>query len=827
MSNPKRFEPYALRSACTVLLVKHLSLKPEINGLFCEKIFGPINDFECSCGKKPANLQKFCPNCDVEFTYSKKRRYQLGFIKLFNPVAHVWYLKGRPSYLSILVNFNRKQTESLIYCTESILNSIFPAIFSPTTYQPYFYTLSAKYRDLKTLKKTLFSTLLHQPTYRPKVSIELFTPQLMHFNFSPLKGDLETYDGKKIYQSKRNFLKDIDSKKIYQSKRNFLKDIDINWESVYSLEKKPFILFRLKSFLTASNAWKLDAKHALCLKTHNRQSNKLEKDNNKKFTGTNNQNFANSYCSIPKYFCWEDAITSAHFSYYMTSLPVNCDKIIFHYYSSTLQQLSKSNIRININIGAQIFNILLKVLSQKSRKNNLWALERQIRIHLFEITEFSAISELFERVKLLRRLKLIWYFRQTRNKPNWMILSILPVLPPDLRPIIQLEGNQIAISDLNKLYQKVLFRNRRIQKLKVGHYSNTSEEMQYAQRLLQDSVDCLIENGKGGVVPSSTLNNRPLKSLSDILKGKKGRFRQNLLGKRVDYSGRSVIVVGPHLNIYECGIPKEMALELFQPFLIRSLIFQKKARTILGAKRLIQKGGDTIYRLLEETIKNYPVLLNRAPTLHRLSIQSFQPRLVDGRAIILHPLVCSSFNADFDGDQMAVHIPLSYQARSEAWKVLWSQNNLLSPATGQPSLMPTQDMVLGWYYLTASDPKNFYTNLFRSIDKPIPISVIRKIFRIKRIAYFYKFKKFKSKLDVLLAYNQNKIKVYTPIWLCWNGFFEIEQKNQQLLEIQLSSSGQLLLLSSQFLLRYNWYGLKISQFIFTTAGRVVLNNFVN
>ena len=406
-----------------------------------------------------------------------------------------------------------------------------------------------------------------------------------------------------------------------------------------------------------------------------------------------------------------------------------------------------------------------------------------------------------------------------------MILSILPVLPPDLRPIIQLEGNQTAISDLNKLYQKVLFRNRRVQKLKIGHYSNNSEEMQYAQRLLQEAVDCLIENGKGGISPSSTLNNRPLKSLSDILKGKRGRFRQNLLGKRVDYSGRSVIVVGPHLKIHECGIPKEMAIELFQPFLIRALVFQKKARTILGAKRLIEKGGDIIHQLLYEIIKNYPVLLNRAPTLHRLSIQSFQPRLVDGRAIILHPLVCSSFNADFDGDQMAVHIPLSYQARSEAWKLLWSQNNLLSPATGQPILMPTQDMVLGWYYLTAFDSKNFYTTLLKNIKKPLTISTTKKLFQIKKIPNFYKLKKFKNKLTVILAYNQNKINIHTPIWFSWKSFFETEQKAVDLFEMQLLSNGQLYSLSSQFFFSYNWYGLKTSQFIFTTAGRVIFNNF--
>ena len=791
-------------------MVKNLSLKPEVNGLFCEKIFGPINDFECSCGKKPTNLQKFCPNCDVEFTYSRKRRYQLGFIKLFNPVAHIWYLKKRPSYLSILLNFNRKQTESLIYCTESVLNSIYPNPFSFTFYPSSSRNFDRDYREVKTLKETLFveSSRQSQPLHHPKILIEPFLYQLMNFNFFLIKSYLETYK----------------LKKVHQSDRSFLRNTNINWDSFNNLEKKSFILSPLKAFLNSSSYWKLDKKNSLCTKEYNKKLGKPKKGNNKKLINSNYNYFANFYYSISRYFCWEDSITSSHFIYYMTSLPTKFDEIIFNYYSSTRKQLNRFD--NSINIGAQLFKALLEVLAQKSKRNNLWALERQIRIYLFEITELYSVGELLERIKILRRLKLIWYFRQTKNQPSWMILSVLPVLPPDLRPIIQLEGNQIAISDLNKLYQKVLFRNRRVQKLKIGHYSNTSEEMQYAQRLLQDSVDCLIENGKGGIAPSSTLKNRPLKSLSDILKGKKGRFRQNLLGKRVDYSGRSVIVVGPHLNIHECGIPKEMAIELFQPFLIRSLIFRKKARTILGAKHLIQKGGDIISQLLQEIVKNYPVLLNRAPTLHRLSIQSFQPRLVDGRAIILHPLVCSSFNADFDGDQMAVHIPLSYQARSEAWKLLWSQNNLLSPATGQPALIPTQDMILGWYYLTTSDSKHFYANLLKNINKPLSISTIKKFFRIKQIDNFFKFKKFKNKLDVLLAYNRNKIKIQTPIWLFWNSFFEVERKSQPLLEMHLSSNGQLFVLSSQFLFYYNWYGLKTSQFIFTTAGRVILNDFV-
>lgn len=767
-----------------------------------------MKDFECSCGKKPINLQKFCPNCDVEFTYSKKRRYQLGFIKLFNSTAHVWYLKGRPSYLSILLNLSRRQVESLVYCTDSILNSIFPNSFNLIFYQSSWsdFNSDLKYRNLKNFKKTLFSKLSRQSSLQTRILVEKFFLHLVEFSFSASKSfkDLAIYEPNELDQA------------------DSLQNININSEFLNNQKKRTTILVKLENFLNSHKYWDLGEKRPLVSKGDNNRLSKKRGSGNWGFGDKNLQKFVSSYYSIPKYFCWEESTNSTYFVYYMTNLPINLDKIITYYSRATLQQLKKPN----IYIGTQFISGLLNQLSHKSKSSNLWELERQIRIYLFEITELSARGDLLECVKLLRRLKLIWYFRRTKNQPSWMILSVLPVLPPDLRPIVQLEGNQIAISDLNKLYQKVLFRNKRIQKLKIGHYSNTSEEMQYAQRLLQEAVDCLIENGKGGVSPSSTLNNRPLKSLSDILKGKKGRFRQNLLGKRVDYSGRSVIVVGPHLKIHECGIPKEMALELFQPFLIRSLLLQKKARTIRGAKRLIENGGNGIFQILSEIMKNYPVLLNRAPTLHRLSIQSFQPRLVDGRAIILHPSVCSSFNADFDGDQMAVHIPLSYQARSEAWKLLWSQNNVLSPATGQPTLMPTQDMILGWYYLTAYDPKDFYTKLLKSIKKPITISMLKKLFQVRKIPKFYKFKKFTSKSEVVLAYNQKQVDIHTPIWLVWKNPFETEQKDRSLLEIQLSPDGGLLMLSGQFLVHYNWYGLKTSQFIFTTPGRIIFNGLL-
>ena len=326
------------------------------------------------------------------------------------------------------------------------------------------------------------------------------------------------------------------------------------------------------------------------------------------------------------------------------------------------------------------------------------------------------------RVKALRRSKILRPFCNKSVLPEWMVLAVLPVLPPSLRPILPLDNQQIAVSDLNKLYQTVLFRNKRVKRFYRDYYSlNFSEEMRYAQRLLQEAVDALIENGKGNSTPITASNNRPLKSLSDMIKGKKGRFRQNLLGKRVDYSGRSVIVVGPQLKLHECGLPKEMALELFQPFLIRRLILKKITRNFISAKKLIKSNPNSILNILQEVMENRPILLNRAPTLHRLGIQAFQPKLVLGRAILLHPLVCTAFNADFDGDQMAVHIPLSFNACAEAWKLMGARNNILSPATGEPTILPSQDMVLGCYYLTTLDKVKIKKRLSRSFLNEVAV----------------------------------------------------------------------------------------------------------
>jgi DNA-directed RNA polymerase beta' subunit len=410
-----------------------------------------------------------------------------------------------------------------------------------------------------------------------------------------------------------------------------------------------------------------------------------------------------------------------------------------------------------------------------------------------------------------RRLKLIQPFL-TQN-PEWMVLDVLPVLPPDLRPILVLDSQQVAVSDLNKLYQKVIFRNQRLRRLRYQHSSAfinlfVSSEMRYAHRLLQEAVDALIENGKADTTPMLSSNNRPLKSLSDMLKGKKGRFRQNLLGKRVDYSGRSVIVVGPELRLYECGLPKEIAIELFQPFLIRQLIVKKFAHNFINAKKIIKAKPPKVWKLLEEIMHNRPILLNRAPTLHRLGIQAFKPKLINGRAILLHPLVCTAFNADFDGDQMAVHIPLSAQACSEAWKLMWSRNNILSPATGEPIITPSQDMVLGCYYLTTGDPlrDKKHSPHLKKIQKPM--------------AFFHHVD------EVVQISHQQTFHFHDQIWLKWDFYFEFGFKNQQCIEIQLDSNGNMTKVYSDFLLYSNYQSKTTHVYLKTTLGRVLMNQCI-
>jgi DNA-directed RNA polymerase beta' subunit len=394
------------------------------------------------------------------------------------------------------------------------------------------------------------------------------------------------------------------------------------------------------------------------------------------------------------------------------------------------------------------------------------------------------------------------------SRPEWMVLSFIPVLPPDLRPIIQIQ-NQVAASDLNRLYQKVIYRNERLKRFLKDSASSNSPQMKFAYRLLQEAVDNLIDNGKGKGSAETDNRGRPLKSLTELLKGKKGRFRQNLLGKRVDYSGRSVIVVGPRLRLHECGLPKEMALELFMPFLIQKIFKSGKASTILGAKKIIQNEPNQTWNFLVKVMRENPVLLNRAPTLHRLGFQSFQPKLVRGRAILLHPLVCPAFNADFDGDQMAVHVPITVESKVEAWKIMLARNHLLSAATGEAMLVPSQDMVLGAYYLTVKNPK-LYIEMGRG----------NSLFKIHH--YF-----FNSIEEVVQAYQCQKIQLHSNIWLKWTQSFETDTQFEKLLEIQLNKNGQYRQIFNQFSRYLDKTGDSKVQYIQTTPGRVLFYSFLN
>ncbi len=400
-----------------------------------------------------------------------------------------------------------------------------------------------------------------------------------------------------------------------------------------------------------------------------------------------------------------------------------------------------------------------------------------------------------KRARLIKRLRVIDNFVATGSRPDWMVLEAIPVIPPDLRPMVQLDGGRFATSDLNDLYRRVINRNNRLARLQ--EILAPEIIVRNEKRMLQEAVDALIDNGRRGRTVVGA-NNRPLKSLSDIIEGKQGRFRQNLLGKRVDYSGRSVIVVGPTLKMHQCGLPKEMAIELFQPFVIHKLIKRGIVNNIKAAKKLIQQNDPSIWDVLEEVIDGHPVLLNRAPTLHRLGIQAFEPILVEGRAIQLHPLVCPAFNADFDGDQMAVHVPLSLEAQSEARLLMLASNNLLSPATGNPIVTPSQDMVLGCYYLTAENPDRQ-----RGGGK-----------------FFASFK------DTMVAYDQGIVDLHAFVWVRYDGPVELGKNSDGEPEIQDNGHGIVTKIYKYRRVREDADGKVLSQYIYTTPGRIILNEAI-
>ena len=494
-----------------------------------------------------------------------------------------------------------------------------------------------------------------------------------------------------------------------------------------------------------------------------------------------------SYIAILLDLPLKDVEQIVYFNSYIVTRPGNCVSLKYKQSLSEdewidiedqLYQEQSDIYGVEVGIGAEAIQKLLKDID--------------LEVEAESLREEVLLSKGTKKDKAIKRLRIIDNFIATRSDPAWMILTILPVIPPDLRPMVQLDGGRFATSDLNDLYRRVLNRNNRL--IRLQEILAPEIIIRNEKRMLQESVDALIDNGKRGKVVVGA-NNRPLKSLSDIIEGKQGRFRQNLLGKRVDYSGRSVIVVGPELQLNQCGLPREMALELFQPFVIHRLIHQGLVNNIKAAKKLIQKNESIVWNVLEDVIQGHPVLLNRAPTLHRLGIQAFEPILVEGRAIKLHPLVCPAFNADFDGDQMAVHIPLSLEAQAEARLLMLAPYNFLSPATGEPIIMPSQDMVLGCYYLTAENPT-----------------------QQNRQAYY-----FAGLEDALLAYDSNKIKLHSYIWVRFDGIVESDNK---IVNVEKQADGTELHIFDDRIVKKNEHGETIVQYILTTPGRILINKIL-
>ena len=587
--------------------INYRTLKPEKDGLFCERIFGPTKDWECYCGKYKRVRYKgiVCERCGVEVTRSKVRRERMGHVDLAAPVSHIWFFKGVPSRIGYLIDMAPKELEKVLYFAASMVTAVDD---------------TAREKDVKKLEKEV-------------------------------KKVVDAYDAEKE-ERVQELRESLDRRLEYlkSGKQTGFSDDDHLWADALDVNVK---------------------------KLNDEDREKNEKELNKTFES----DIADTEAYI------EDAAERMRnvWEVFQTMKPkdVIADETLFRELKDRFGSPFGFGEYFRGGMGAEAVRDLLEQVDLDAEQADL---EEQVK---------TAKGQ--KQSRAVKRLKVVSAFINSTNKPEDMILEAIPVIPPELRPMVQLDGGRFATSDLNDLYRRVINRNNRLKRLL--DLGAPEIIVNNEKRMLQEAVDALFDNGRRGR-PVTGPGNRPLKSLSDMLKGKQGRFRQNLLGKRVDYSGRSVIVAGPGLRIHQAGLPKLMALELFKPFIMARLVERKSVQNIKAAKKMVDSMIPEVWDVLEEVIQEHPVLLNRAPTLHRLGLQAFEPVLVEGKAIQVHPLVCHAFNADFDGDQMAVHVPLSAEAQAEARILMLSANNILSPAHGSPLATPTQDMVLGAYYLT-------------------------------------------------------------------------------------------------------------------------------
>ena len=670
LASPEQIRSWSYGEVVKPETINYRTLKPEKDGLFCEKLFGPTKDFECYCGKYKRVRYKgiICDKCGVEVTRAKVRRERMGHIELASPVSHIWFVKGTPSRLSLLLNISPRNLERVIYFALHIVTAV---------------DENAKARLLEDAQNDYQSQLDALRAIRdeqigavrqPQAALETTLKEREQEIVAPLQAGQESAiaDLAEKAAALEQTLQDLLGKPAPEN---------LTLQDAIVVKKGTAVgadhLSQLQEGLQGQQAL---VRERFAQRQHD-EALKLSAERER-----GEHRALQEIEALSRRFTQEQAKLKE-------ALEGRLDDLRALHPLTLLNDTKVRELRdkygpiFSAGMGAEA---VLDILAQGNQEELRERLQREVQTTAGQ-----------RRKKATKRLRVVEAFRKSGNRPDWMIQTVLPVLPPDLRPMVQLDGGRFATSDLNDLYRRVINRNNRLRRLM--ELGAPDIIIRNEKRMLQEAVDSLIDNGRRGRAVAGNGNHK-LKSLSDMLKGKQGRFRQNLLGKRVDYSGRSVIVVGPELQLHQCGLPKRMALEIFKPFVMHRLVDSGLAHNIKSAKRIVERAKPEVWDVLEDVVHDRPVLLNRAPTLHRLGIQAFMPVLIEGSAIQIHPLVCAAFNADFDGDQMAVHIPLSKNAVAEAKQLMLSTHNLLSPSSGEPTVAPTLDMVLGCYYLTIAHP---------------------------------------------------------------------------------------------------------------------------
>ena len=674
LASPETIRSWSYGEVLKPETINYRRLRPEKDGLFCEAIFGPTRDWQCYCGKykNPRYKGIICDKCGVEVTRASVRRERMGHITLATPVAHIWYTRRIPSYLGLLLDLPRRNLDRVLYFAQYIITYV---------------DEEARQKALKRLEDEISVSEREQAgQINAKIAEVKKSRDVELKEISGRKAQLESSYDELLASRLDPIMKEgqkLESTLQEEMGNPAVKAIRFDATGEIIAKAGETITSAMISKVQKNVKEKLEALESELKDSKSREVEHLDMEGQGKRAAADLK-MEDLRNQLEDQTTNSQDATSRQRDELMELRPFTfLSEIRFRELKQRWGQVFRAD------MGAEAFYDILRRVDLEKLSEELWH-------------EARTSKSKQKRKKATTRLKVVEAFRRSGNKPEWMIMTILPVIPPDLRPMVQLDGGRFATSDLNDLYRRVINRNNRLKRLlELGA---PDVIVRNEKRMLQEAVDSLIDNSQRGKALSRR-GRRELKSLSDMLKGKKGRFRRNLLGKRVDYSGRSVIVVGPQLKLYQCGLPKAMALELFRPFVIARLVSHNYAANVKGARRLIERNRPEVWEVLEEAIKERPVLLNRAPTLHRLGIQAFEPLLIEGSAIQLHPLVTTAFNADFDGDQMAVHVPLSIKAVQEARRLMLASKNLLKPADGEPIISPSKDMVLGVYYLTMMDKR--------------------------------------------------------------------------------------------------------------------------